>query len=589
MPQDRPPSPTPEKPIQLLDTPDHTLGLYFEMVSRESARFQALNPIRRGTPYSAGKGTDQRVIDTYPNGLFFCKQQVPFGSTDINSMPQEKYCIWIWSSDPDAESSYNAEISYLGESVAHPAYARVYTIRRDVYDTTPTIANGTALTGLIGIKVTAAGTGYTKDDTVNIAGAHGGAGQLVVDENGAIVAVIVTVEGTGYDSAALPAVTVTSTTGSGATLVAIVQPKTAVLVSQKKLELPDSDSRANEFVRVVRVYQTLPGPLLTGKQWNQFGAGGVSTVTTQKLAAGATDYAPVFGTIGFEDKPVDSVVKERTIETVASYDTLYGSNVDPSTRIVVSIAKTFVPNDPTVAIPNGTKGGIVISSGTSSVVKESQPYDAKKSIAITSTILAADLPAPYTFNESIQVSLPDTLTAINYLSADGTRSHTETGSSTPPYTVGFGGGYSWSGEVSLQITKGYRGQCPASITRTTTIGPPTVTSVILLIRESIGTVVIRGGSHSESGTMHIDVSLNAFRTTDVTNSTSYRAITIPPVLTPGISTSGALGAGVAVYDVKLPASSPTAIASGDHIIYDVRITELRNGIFQMDVITITVP
>ena len=58
----------------------------------------------------------------------------------------------------------------------------------------------------------------------------------------------------------LPAVTVTSDEGVGADLVAIMQDQTAVLTSQKKVEFPDDDPSSQEKVKVLRVYETVPGP-----------------------------------------------------------------------------------------------------------------------------------------------------------------------------------------------------------------------------------------------------------------------------------------------------------------------------------------
>ncbi len=265
---DRAQLPPPNMMIRELQTPDPSLGYFTELVSRDSQRFIEFSPIRRGTPYTSVKGADPKIIDQFPTGLVFLKETVPIGSNTVAGMRQSDWVQWIWGTDPDAEGVNNATVEYLGDAIANPAYVRTFIVRRDLYDASPTVALGTAYTALIAIKVTAGGTGYKKSDTVNISGSYGAAAVLVVNESGVITHVVLTAEGSGYDSASLPSVTITTTTGSGATLVAIVQSKTAILTSQKKLELPDSDPRSHHYVVVVKTFEVLPGPLIPEAIWD---------------------------------------------------------------------------------------------------------------------------------------------------------------------------------------------------------------------------------------------------------------------------------------------------------------------------------
>lgn len=256
-----PVNPPTEKMIRQLPAPDHTLVLYTELISRESPRYQALSPIKRGSIYFDGKGTDQAVIDAYP-ALYFCKEIVPLGSTNVNTMQQDKYCIWIWSTSSDTDSSYNAAVDYLGDAVANPAFTRIYTVRRDVYEGSPTIALGSTLTALTGVAITAAGSGYTY--AVGTVGT--GATIEFVISGGTIVAGIVTSEGSGVTTGA--SITITGD-GTGATATARVQPVGAILTSQKKVELPDNDPLSHEFISVVRTYELLPGPLLAMTRYDE--------------------------------------------------------------------------------------------------------------------------------------------------------------------------------------------------------------------------------------------------------------------------------------------------------------------------------
>lgn len=244
--------PPPDVMIPELRTRDHGLTFFRELVSRESARFQELSPIKVGTLYSSCVGADQRVVDAFPL-LYFLRETVPIGSNTVAGMSQEKFTIWEWSTIPDAESSYNAAIDYLGDSVTNPTFTRVYTVRRAAYEAAPTIALGTPLTALVGAAVTAGGTGYTQaTGTVGT-----GAEIEFVIAGGAIISGIVTKEGSGVTTG--QAITIAGD-GTGATATARVQPVAAILTSQKKQELNDSDPLSKDYVVVTRTYEVLPGP-----------------------------------------------------------------------------------------------------------------------------------------------------------------------------------------------------------------------------------------------------------------------------------------------------------------------------------------
>lgn len=299
--------------IRQIQQADHTVAFYSELVSREGTRFQALSPIKRGTPYASGVGADQRIVDQYGNNLVFLKENVPLSGTQ-NSMQSDKVVVWLWSTDTLADDAANADVSYPYDSLAFPAYGRVTTMKRDDYEASPTVAYGTALTALIAIKVTSGGTGYLNGDAVTISGAHGATAEIVVDAAGVIKNVIITNEGSGYDSAALPTIGITTSTGSGATLVAIVQPKTAILSSQKKSELPDSDPYSHEFIQLTRVWETLPGALLPFTRWSDL----LGPIQGTRRAVINTGQAPTFTATAkttYEARQDSSYVAWELVET----------------------------------------------------------------------------------------------------------------------------------------------------------------------------------------------------------------------------------------------------------------------------------
>lgn len=251
----RPIDPPPEQMIQELPTPDHSYSFFVEMVNRDSPRFQQLNPIKRGTPYSDGFGAKKEIIAAFPD-LVFCKETVPFGSNTLATMQQHDWVKWHWASPRDSDSTFNSEISYLGDAVGNPVFARVYTVRRDEYESSPNIATGLPLTALIGVEMLSGGIGYTEANASFLGNGTDAEVDFIISD-GSVIGAIVTKEGSGFD---VNSVIEIIGDGTGATCRALIQPVAAILTSQKKMELDDGDPLSNEFVRVLRAYEVLPGP-----------------------------------------------------------------------------------------------------------------------------------------------------------------------------------------------------------------------------------------------------------------------------------------------------------------------------------------
>lgn len=252
---DRPQLPPPNVMIPELRTANPINTIFRELVDRTTPRWQQNNPIARGMLYSDLQGSDVNVSKAFPT-LYFLSETVPIGSNTVAGMTQHDYVIWNWATEPEAESSYNAEISYLGDSVTNPVFARVRTVRRDVYDNTPSIATGTPYTGLIGVEITVGGSGYKKAEAEYDCYGEDAEIRFVISK-GAIISGIVLKSGTGFN---LGSVINIIGDGSGAECVPIIQPVAAILTSQKKVEFPDDDPRSNEFVKSIEVYELLPGP-----------------------------------------------------------------------------------------------------------------------------------------------------------------------------------------------------------------------------------------------------------------------------------------------------------------------------------------
>lgn len=252
---EKPQLPPPDKMIQELRTPNPSDVFFRELVSRESSRWQQNNPIKRGQKYSSLIGVDQRTADAFPE-LYFLSETVPIGSKTVAGMTQSDWVIWNWMTVPVGQSATNAEISALADAVTNPVYARLYTIRRSVYEASPTIATGTPLTALLGAKVINSGINYTQARVALIGPGSGGKITPVIS-GGVITHFLVERDGTGYDATSTMQVIGDGQDAQGQL---IIQPIAAILTSQKKIEFPNEDPRSNEFVKVLRVYEVLPGP-----------------------------------------------------------------------------------------------------------------------------------------------------------------------------------------------------------------------------------------------------------------------------------------------------------------------------------------
>lgn len=410
--------PPPDLMVRQLNEPSHTVGYFEEVVERTSPRFQSLSPIRRGTPYNACVGADQTIVTQFSGNLVFLRERVPYGGSDIRGATQSKVAIWIWGTDTKADDATNANIEYFGESITYPIFTRVSTIRRNTYEASPAVTYGTALTALIGIKVTAGGTGYSKDDTVVVSSGSATA-DLVVDSGGTITNIIVTNEGSGYDSASLPTISFTTSTGIGATAVAIVQDKTAVLISQKKIELADDDTYSHEYIKVIRVYRKITGPLLQGQDYFS-SLDVVIPWTKQEVPFGTGS-----GTNRKEVGPIDTIREENktydvtaiaTVLNAISYSVPDFANLDLP-HVLQSI--TCVMSKST-GLGDGASSGSAGTSGTHGSYSLPGNSTHQSSAAITSELLiqikdywSRNIPSTrYTFFMALPFTAADVLTKL---------------------------------------------------------------------------------------------------------------------------------------------------------------------------------
>ncbi len=303
---DSPPMVPPfRKPVSEFKSPDQTVIFVTELVNRDDPAYVANAPVKRGTLYKDIIGGSQLLGDQYPL-LYFCGER----KFQLN----DQYVFWDWSSVEQADDSYNANISYELEVAGYPVFTRISSVRRDEYEQNPTLTIGDPLQALIGITIGDGGTNYTqasgfiqdKEATIEF-----------VCSGGQIISGVVTNEGVGILSTDTIIVT---GDGVGARILPMVQPTSAVLISQKKDELPTDNPYASEFVQVTRVYETLPGPTIHSTEL-QVDGGVVDVATTVKVASTITSGETLVGTTWTETTKKQSdngytgeeIVRTRTV------------------------------------------------------------------------------------------------------------------------------------------------------------------------------------------------------------------------------------------------------------------------------------
>src|SRR5205814_6850030 len=124
-----------------------------------------------------------------------------------------------------------------------PAFTRVYTVRRELYEADPTLTIGSPLPGIVAVTITDPGAEYTfatgtiEDTSVAI--------QFNVSDSGGLLYGIIT--NTGEELISNGSEIIITGDGQGAKAVGVSQPLGCVLTAQKKEELPAQDPTGLEM------------------------------------------------------------------------------------------------------------------------------------------------------------------------------------------------------------------------------------------------------------------------------------------------------------------------------------------------------
>ena len=172
---------------------------------------------------------------------------------------------------------------------------------------------------------------------------------------------------------------------------------TAIIAKQQMLELPDADPLRSRYVKVQRVYETIPSPIITGKIVSEFG---IATASNQIVTAGTAIDTPTAGTIKSEISPVDSVKSNLSKLVYDSVETLDGYQYDADLDLVIHTTKDLID-----------EGTSPLSPQNGLIAYRDEPVNAWQSIRIQSRI--SSLPAGRTEYKTGAYSSPNLITGFS--------------------------------------------------------------------------------------------------------------------------------------------------------------------------------
>ena len=190
----------------------------------------------------------------------------------------------IYANRRTGQDAYNYALKFLGESVAHKVYIRSYLKLRSEFTPAP---KGLALRGpLTGVVLDFAGENVVGPVTVVVTDAHGVGAQFAttIGPGGIgneITSLTLVNGGDHYEATGNVTVTVTPAGFSAQPLAHAIGTEQAdinALLTHEEHE-PAEAEFASLFVRVTRVYKTLPGPVITSRRW---GSGGNQILHTEQ-------------------------------------------------------------------------------------------------------------------------------------------------------------------------------------------------------------------------------------------------------------------------------------------------------------------
>lgn len=233
------------KTVETFPSPVVLDSLIWELIEFHANEANRLSP---GTPHPDRS--------KYPGFIFVKDEAVPGTDSVVRR--------WWSCGEYQLQDTYNWGTTWVSESGSHPSWARRYLIRRDkqmVVSYTPR----QPFTGVFLLRVDNPGENYATKPVVTITGDGTGAtAEAIMSDNGTVAWVKVTAEGEDYTTATA---TFSGGGGTGASATVVLQGD-GKLIHQEVQPLDPGDPRYSEFLVLLRVWETLPGPLLLGKVLN---------------------------------------------------------------------------------------------------------------------------------------------------------------------------------------------------------------------------------------------------------------------------------------------------------------------------------
>jgi hypothetical protein len=280
----------------------------------------------------------------------------------FNLPNDEKFVVRVWVTDETSPTWWDWSEKFLAESASHPIFIRQSREPRNTYAPK---TKSQPLKSVYKLSLTNAGTGYTPDTQPALAfsggAGSGAAGHAVVNKDGTIAELVLDSGGDNYTSAPTFTVAASPSGGTTATGTAYIQPTTAVLVAEEAQPFPADSEFFGLYLQVVRVYQTLPGPVLSEKEYDQEWDV-VIPRTRQRVLNSAVNLA----TNRQDVKALDSVQSELVTfdptALAAVFDT-YLNYMSSTTNLQLPDVLTSLTGVESSAVGNGTYAEAATGSG----------------------------------------------------------------------------------------------------------------------------------------------------------------------------------------------------------------------------------
>lgn len=504
------------------------------------------------------------------------------------------------------QERYNAEVHYSGESRSHPIYIRSFLFERASYSAP---AAGSTLTALISLRVTAAGSGYTNGEhPLTFSGGTGsGAEGTALVQNGLVVAVNLR---NGGSYTAVPTVSLTAGAGTGATFSVGIQAAAAVLVEE--MQQPAGGELNGTMIQVVRTYETLPGPEITSTFYDERGR--LVTRTVQRVATGTAATADGLLVLSSRVQALNTVVAEKTTETVAEHGTLTSQhhNVPRAQGAKADIISTIV-----------APGTALTALSASVLSSEKRAISLTKSELIVEQLASGETqPVVYAVHvdETTGITIDIWTEIVAALSSARTAGGIEAVAGTSPQEYQYVEYQKIDKHIALKITSRLRlSSLPVDKTYFVTQREsfPHVMDEIVLIditdtTARAGWRLIRGYSGPVQGKVTVKYMTDAaYQTWDTV--VAGNIFTTRPALTqffPRSDRPAVTGAGGTVFTQELPfslhaainesilggaitvtvaATNPATLPWNTWIINSIREQEWRFGIWRVEVVEVLVP